>query len=137
VKVEVARERAYRWLTAGLSLSRSHHCVQSLFLCLYTGVTTLHRGTIPIATGLHSATDIGPSLSCEYPFLRVYFDVLWYLLSIHHMEYISRGFNEFFRTLNNRVKGMPISESIHLIVCKFYCLRVSWFLVLNFKNSMT
>ena len=47
-----------RWLSAGLSLSRSHHCVQSLSLCLYTGVTTLHRGTIPIATVLHSATEM-------------------------------------------------------------------------------
>jgi len=31
-----------------------HHCVKSLSLCLYTGVTTLHRGTISIATVLHS-----------------------------------------------------------------------------------
>jgi len=48
----------FRWLSAELSLSRSYHCVQSLSLCLYTGVTTLHRGTIPIATVLHSATDL-------------------------------------------------------------------------------
>ena len=31
--------RLFRWLSAGLSLSRSHHCIQSLSLCLYT-----HRG---------------------------------------------------------------------------------------------
>ena len=43
-----------RWLFAELSRSRSHHCVQSLFLFLYTGVTTLHRGTISKATVLHS-----------------------------------------------------------------------------------
>jgi len=49
-----------RWLSAGLSLSRSHHWVQSLSLCLYryTGVTTLHKGTIPIAAVLHSATEL-------------------------------------------------------------------------------
>jgi len=52
------KTKKYRWLSAGLSLSRSYHCVQSLSLCLDTEVTTLHRGTIPIATVLHSATDM-------------------------------------------------------------------------------
>ena len=36
---------------------RDRTSVYSRYPCLYTGVTTLHRGTIPIATVLHSATD--------------------------------------------------------------------------------
>jgi len=62
---------AIRWLSAGMSLSRSHHCVKSLSLCLYIGITTLHRGTIPIATVLHSANGLNLQLNLTVPWTKI------------------------------------------------------------------